>query len=132
MKSCVFGTPAEPSSRTTLFVFIPTNSDGQIFVNLRKKNYRIKKLKINFLLLPSVFLSRPHLCLFYSFFFIFNFFKWDPQVHFYSFLVRFSPETNYFVLVSISFILIEYSLNIFHFSEFFKNLIFRFHYKPVA
>ena len=37
------------------------------------------------------------------------------------FLVRFSPETIYFVLVSISFILIEYSLNICHFSEFFKN-----------
>ena len=32
-----------------------------------------------------------------------------------------------FIPVLISFILIEYSLNIFHFSEFFKNPVFRFH-----
>ena len=32
----------------------------------------------------------------------------------------FKPETIYFVPVSISFILIEYSLNIFHFSRFSK------------
>ena len=48
------------------------------------------------------------------------------------FSVRFSPETIYFVMVSISFILIEYSLNIFHFSEFFKNPVFRFHPTLVA
>ena len=51
---------------------------------------------------------------------------------FLSFLVRFSPETIYFVPVSISFILIEYSLNICYFSEFFKNPVFKFHSKPVA
>ena len=39
--------------------------------------------------------------------------------------VRFRPETIYFVPVSISFILIEYSLNIFHFSEFVKNFVFQ-------
>ena len=50
----------------------------------------------------------------------------------YSFLFRLSPETNYFVPVSILFILIEYFLNIFHFLEFFKNPVFRFHSKPVA
>ena len=41
------------------------------------------------------------------------------------FSVRFSSEIIYFVPVSISFILIEYSLNICHFLEFFKNLIFQ-------
>ena len=44
----------------------------------------------------------------------------------------FQPETIYFVPVSISFFLIEYSLNICHFSEFFKNPIFRFHSTLVA
>ena len=48
------------------------------------------------------------------------------------FLIRFSPEIIYFVSVSISFILIEYSLNICHFTEFFKNPVFRFHSKPAA
>ena len=33
---------------------------------------------------------------------------------------RFSPETNYFVPVSISFIIIEYSLNIYMFRDFSK------------
>ena len=51
---------------------------------------------------------------------------------FLSFLVRFSPETIYFVPVSIFFIIIEYSLNICHFLEFFKNPVFRFHSKLVA
>ena len=50
----------------------------------------------------------------------------------YSFLIHLSPETNYFVRISILFIIIEYSLNIFHFSEFFKNPVFRFHSKPIA
>ena len=48
------------------------------------------------------------------------------------FLVRLSPEIIYFVPVSILFILIEYSLTIYHFSEFFKNSVFRFHSKLVA
>ena len=48
------------------------------------------------------------------------------------FSIRFSPETIYFIPVSISFILIEYYLNICQFSEFFKNLIFRFHSISVA
>ena len=48
------------------------------------------------------------------------------------FSIHFSPETIYFVPVSISFILIEYSLNICHFSEFFNNPVFRFHSKLVA
>ena len=48
------------------------------------------------------------------------------------YLVRFSSETIYFVSVSISFILIEYSLNIYHFLEFFKNPVFRFHSTIVA
>ena len=39
---------------------------------------------------------------------------------FFHFLVRFSSETNHFVLVSISFILIEYSLNIYIFRDFSK------------
>ena len=68
---------------------------------------------------------------------------WDPHVPFLPFSVRFSPETIYFVSVSILFIiieyslnicpvsilfiLIEYSLNICHFLRFFKNLVFKFH-----
>ena len=39
---------------------------------------------------------------------------------FFHFLVRFSSETNHFVMVSISFILIEYSLNIYIFRDFSK------------
>ena len=39
---------------------------------------------------------------------------------YYTFLVRFNPETIYFVPVSISFILIEYYLNIYHFLRFSK------------
>ena len=50
---------------------------------------------------------------------------------FFNFLVRFSSETNHFVPVSISFIIIEYSLNIFHFSRFFSNPVFRFHSTPL-
>ena len=50
----------------------------------------------------------------------------------YSFLVRLSLETNYFVPISILFILIEYSLYICNFLDFFKNPVFRFHSKPVA
>ena len=48
------------------------------------------------------------------------------------FSVRFNSETIYFVPVSILFILIEYYLNICHFSKFFKNLVFRFHSTLVA
>ena len=48
------------------------------------------------------------------------------------FLVCFSPKTIYFVSVSVSFILIEYSLNIYHFLEFFKNPVFRFNSTFVA
>ena len=36
------------------------------------------------------------------------------------FLIRFNPEKICFVPVSISFIIIEYFLNNFHFSRFFK------------
>ena len=50
----------------------------------------------------------------------------------YFFLVCLSPETNYFVPVSILFIIIEYSLYICNFSEFFKYPVFRFHSKPVC
>ena len=38
----------------------------------------------------------------------------------YSFLVRLNPDTNYFVPVSILFILIEYSLYICNFWKFLK------------
>ena len=97
-------------------MFIPTNSDGQISVNLRKKNYRIKTKKINSLIMPSVFLSRPLLCLF-----VFGFlFQVGPTCpFFFHFSIIFSPETIYFVPISISFILNEYSLYTWHFSEFF-------------
>ena len=39
---------------------------------------------------------------------------------FFNFLVRFSCETNDFVPVSISFIIIDYSLNIYIFRDFSK------------
>ena len=39
---------------------------------------------------------------------------------FFHLLVRFSSETNHFVHVSISFIIIEYSLNIYIFRDFSK------------
>ena len=38
---------------------------------------------------------------------------------------RFSPETTYFVPVSILFILLEYSLHIYHFSRFFLKSRFQ-------
>ena len=63
----------------------------------------------------------------------FFFFELGPTCpFFFLFLVRFNPKTIYFVLVSISFILIKYSLSICHFSEFFKNSVFRFHSTFVA
>ena len=96
---------------------------------MRKNNIKKKKSLLNSdFALPSSFDV--------FFFFLSSsfsyFFMWDPHVHFIPLLVRLSPETNYFVPVSILFILIEYSLNIFYFSEFFKNPVFRFHSKPVA
>ena len=51
---------------------------------------------------------------------------------FLSILGPFQPGTIYFVPISISFIINEYSLNIYHFSEFFKNSVFRFHSTTVA
>ena len=48
------------------------------------------------------------------------------------FSVHFSSETIYFVPVSISFIIIKYSLNIYHFLEFFKNPVFKFHSTLIA
>ena len=38
---------------------------------------------------------------------------------------RFSPETTYFVPVSILFIILEYSLHIYHFSRFFLKFHFQ-------
>ena len=51
---------------------------------------------------------------------------------FIQFLVRFSPETNHFVPVSILLVLLEYSLHIYHLSRFFSNPDFKFHTIPVA
>ena len=39
---------------------------------------------------------------------------------FFHFLVRFNFETNHFVTVSISFIIIEYSLNMYILRDFYK------------
>ena len=47
---------------------------------------------------------------------------------FFNFLVRFSSETNHFVPVSISFIIIEYSLNIYIFQNFLKSRFQVSHY----
>ena len=110
-------------------MFIPKKSDGQISVNMRNK-LKEKKIKKNSIslypLLPRSFLR--HSSLLFSFFFL----MWDPYVPLFHFLVRFNPKTIYFVPVSISFIIIEYSLNIYLFSEFFKNPVFRFHSISIA
>ena len=111
---------------------IPTKSDGQISVNLRKIKEKKKEYiffspsQISFRT-PGRFVVLPFVCfLFCLLFFSFSL-SGTHMSHFLPFSVRFSPETIYFVSISISFILIEYSLNICHFSEFFKNPVFRFH-----
>ena len=106
-------------TRRALFVFIPTNSDGQISVNLRNKLIE-EKIKIKLSLLIFV-LSR----LMSSHFLLCFFFSGTHMSLFLSFSVRFSPETIYFVPVSISFIIIEYSLNIFHFFGIFQKSRFQ-------
>ena len=111
-------------------MFIPTKSDGQISVNLRKTNIREKKIKI-ILSSPCSLCSLSvfyFCCLLFVFYFVFFFSLSETHISFFlPFSIRFSSETIYFFPISISFILIEYSLHIFHFSEFFKNLVFRFH-----
>ena len=77
-------------------MFIPMKSDGQIFVNLRKNK---EKKKINKIPSLSVSPSRPFTFSPVHFDCHLFFFMWDPYVLFYSFLVRLSPETNYFVPV---------------------------------
>ena len=47
------------------------------------------------------------------------FLKWDSHVPFSSILGLFSSEITYFVPVSILFIILEYSLNIYYFLRFF-------------
>ena len=127
MKSCVFGTHAYPSSRRALFMFTPTKSDSRIFVNLRKKGKEKFFLK-NSLSSPHFVLSlRLSICFDFNLFIFFSFsLRGTHMSLFFLFSVCFSLEIIYFVPVSISFILIEYSLNICHFSEFFKNPVFKF------
>ena len=113
-------------------MFISTKSDGQIFINLKKK--RIKKKKIKNSLSPHALYIIPSASFCFRFCLLFFSFSLSGT-HislFLPFSIRFSPETIYFVRVSISFILIEFSLNICHFSEFFKNPVFRFHSTLVA
>ena len=100
-----------------LFMFIPTNSDGQKLENLREKILKIKILKLS---APHALTAATSFCFdFVLHLFFFFFFRCGTHMSLYSFLVHLSPETNYFVPVSILFILIEYSLNICHFLEFF-------------
>ena len=49
---------------------------------------------------------------------------------FFHLLVLFSSETNHFVSVSILFILLEFSLHIYHFSRFFSIPVFKFYSSP--
>ena len=104
-------------------MFIPTNSDGQIFVNLRKINREKKKSNLSLLdahrLLPFAF----------NFFFILYV---GPTCPFFFLLGPFKPRNNLFCPGFNFIYLIEYSLNICHFSKFFKNPVFRFHSKFVA
>ena len=102
-------------------MFIPTKSGGRNSVNRREKREKNKEnKKKNFIPLSAA----SSLLLIHLGFFICV----GPTYHIlFHFLVRFSSKTNHFVPVLISFIIIEYSLNICHFSRFFKNLVFRFH-----
>ena len=76
-------------TRRALFVFIPTNSEGQISVNLRKKTKRIKtKKKLNSSSVVRLN-SRALLC---------SFFLWDPYVPFSFFLGPFQPRNKLFCL----------------------------------
>ena len=53
---------------------------------------------------------------------------WDPHIPFIYFLVRLSPETNHFVPVSILFIIIKYSLNMYILRDFSKTRFQFSHY----
>ena len=89
-------------------MFDPTNSDGQNSVNQREKEKKNKenKKKLPYLLSGA----SPPLIIHFVFLFFFIICV-GPTYHILlHFLIRFSPETIYFVPVSISFILIEYSL----------------------
>ena len=110
-------------------MFIPTKSDDQIFINLRKTN-RKKKKNLKFYLPPTLcsfrLLLPPFTCCFASFYFYFYFSLGGTHKSlFLHFSLRFSPETIYFVPVSISFIIIEYSLNICHFFRIFQKSCFQ-------
>ena len=97
------------------------NSDGSISVYRREKREKKKNKNKNKNVRPSLSLSLsspyPYMRLnFYSF--LFFYFKVGPTCPiFFHFLVRFSFGTNYFISVSISFIIIEY---FFKYLPFFK------------
>ena len=103
-------------------MFDPTKSDGRNSVNRREKREKKKKKKKKKYLsdAPSLSLSATPIP------FVFFFFNWDPHVpFFFHFLIRFSPETIYFVPVSISFILIEYFFKYFPFYGIFQKSRFQ-------
>ena len=122
-KSLVFGTTRSPR-RVEHFSFLAQRIMTVRFPYIEEKR---KKRKKNIYSLTVSRLShfsfrlRPNLFHFYPLFiYLFLYLKWDPHViFFFHFLVYFSSETNHFFPVSISFIIIEYSLNIYHFSIFF-------------
>ena len=91
-------------------MFIPTKSDGQIFVNLRKnkeKKFFLKKFSLD--LHAFCLLS---VASFWFLTFVYFFFLGGTHMSlFLHFSVHLSPGTNYFVPVSSSFFIIEYSLN---------------------
>ena len=93
MKSRVSGTHAYPSSRRALFVFIPTNSDGQKLVNLRKKGNEKNLKKI--LLSPSFRSVSPSLISTFYFYFSFSL-GVGPTCHFIPLLGLFQPRNNLF------------------------------------
>ena len=122
--------------RVEHFAFFAQRIPTVRFPYIEKRTKRRKKIK-NIL---SLMLSLPvrHLPLLILilililFYFIFIFCV-GPTCHlFFHFLIRFSSETNHFVPVSISFIIIEYSLHIYHFSRFFLNPVFKFNSTLVA
>ena len=126
----MFLVPKRSPHRVEHFASCPDEfrrSDFHISKRETRKEKKIKKISRSFSL------CRQLSFLWFCFVFILFYFKVGLTcLIFFHFLVCFSFETNHFVLVSISFIIIEYYLNICHFSRFFSNPVFKFHSIPVA
>ena len=101
----------------------------------RLSDFHISKREAREKKINKIKIVPPRLCLkpFFVHFYVFFLIKSETHMSlFFQFLILFSSETNHFIPVSILFIIIEYSLNIYHFLKFFSNPVFRFHSTPAA